>query len=216
MSLTRICDNCTQCLAWSNLLTPHHTNPHLHVSISFWWWPISLNSNLILNSTSRKLPTELIPREPVVILQGLLPRRDVTGCYCGLLNSSVIRRKTFCDRLRQIILSVLCSWCNCILLMKTRSITLMFSVKSHICDSFIINRKNKQIITGRASARLTTAMMTSFIWKHFPCYWPFVREYTGHQWILLTHCNGERVGFHDVQLKQMTYSYAQGYPHHMQ
>ena len=23
-------------------------------------------------------------------------------------------------------------------------------------------------------------------WKHFPCYWPFVWEFTGHRWIPLT------------------------------
>ena len=27
-------------------------------------------------------------------------------------------------------------------------------------------------------------------WEHFPRYWPFVREFTGHRWISLTKASG--------------------------
>ena len=40
-------------------------------------------------------------------------------------------------------------------------------------------------------------------WKHFLCYWPFVRVIQGHQWIPLTKAsNTNFVGFFDLRLNK--------------
>ena len=60
----------------------------------------------------------------------------------------------------------------------------------HVTKLRTCNYKGKILVTQQSTCAWSWAMT---FWKHFPRYWPFVREFTGHRWISRTKASDAEV-----------------------